>query len=550
MATMKVAKPVNQLFKSKKTTPFLGWSSEKIKCYKSILEKISVSDFKLSKIQAFGDARLLDELREATKVKFSTKWHKQSAVQIVNSTATEFTDSTNQTVAYTAGGLSALLKAFELLHNRSEMKVVFSSDSHLSIMDRSGLQAHQHPTQYDEYTLSDLIKALSFNFIDSRDPEKSNYQSFSIPMLNPSTSKLISYTNFFLEFLQQKGMAGFDVTQRSKLVVEGQKLSLENFSYIDYLTRASLNKSIMERKGRLYFGFPEDLPRLKHGLNSWKMLGIESYFVDDAFLKDRTLFDIENQPVHAYFIPGDGFFYPDIMEVIIEYLQLHYPDKFEYRANTKLASVYINPGSETAVAVKEITPDGSDRYSSINSIYCSLGHDQVFRNGQAIYKETLATSTTGDWVQHIHVDDLKSRLTNNMTIEEYLNNSEYNLPYADKFNLHVTRLGYKKSSIQDWYDIFYRVTEGGVLNYQTGLGSKNEKRGHSVLEKKDVINKLYKLNKTQLGIWKPITEGSCSRKIDKNNTRTNHSVASNAIFSINASGTGVVDAAKHIKLQK
>ena len=524
------------------------WSKDKKQMYEQSFTSISDLDFRRFKVVTL-DNELANDL-EDLGVKHYVNYTAPSRVQIVQSKPSM---AMGKKFHFTAGGLNALLQAFDVLHKDHTAEVIFANDGNLSILDRSGLQAHEHPTQYDEYSFAELFKSMSYNFLDTRNPESSNYASFAIP-LRPNVATLRAlphYTRFFLEFARQKMNAGMDVTARSKNTVEQQKRSLDNFSFIDNLTRKTLGKPIMERHGRYYFCFDNDYAKLKKGLDVWQKLGIESHLVSEQFLREKSLFNLRDTKIHAYFMPNDGFYYPNAIEVIIEYLLLTYPERFTYYGDTNLSSILINSNDDEAFAVR-VKTRGSNASTTIpvNSVYCSLGHDQVFKDsGKRMYKEILATSSTGDWVQHISSEELNSIKPKGVDIEEFLDNPTYILPFADKYNLHVTKIGWRKSKqLKDIYNIFYRITAGAIVEYQANDAPLHNLgvSGHSFADKRNVINQLYKMNVTQLGIFRPITVGSCSRKIDLLNTRSNIEDAKNVVFSKNASGTGVVDAAKYI----
>eukprot|EP00121_Abeoforma_whisleri_P004814 Awhi_evm2s4356 len=500
-----------------------SWSLEKQQSYKESLKLLKQVDLTLKKMTVF-DQDFTERMTAQSGVKVAKEWTKSSKVEIAsldsNVQSRLLSDSISiniEKVEYTAGGLAAVLQAFEHLHNDPRKKVVFSTDGQLSIMDRSGLQGHEHPTQYDEYGFMDLFAAMKNNILDNRNPETSNYKSLAMPLgLNMATMKsLPAYIRFFAEFVKQKFLAGNDVTEISKAAIRKQKKSLDNFTKIDNLTRAALGKPIMERHGRYYFAFESDRPKLMKGLRSWTKLGIESKLVNQSFLKRRTLFDLENESIHAYFMPNDSYFMPSIVETIVEYLQVTYPERFIFQGKAKLSNIIIDPKTNNAVAIKEIV-DSREILRPVNSVFTSLGHDQVFNTAAdkgskgAEYKEIMATSSTGDWVQTISKNDLNNRIPEGMTAKEFLSKANL-LPYADKYNIHVTPLSVEENDSD--FHLYYRITEGGILTYE----SQNSAKGSNVTCKGDLINSLYKLNRATIGIWRPLTVGSCTRKIDVNN---------------------------------
>eukprot|EP00121_Abeoforma_whisleri_P014313 Awhi_evm1s13200 len=251
-----------------------SWSLEKQQSYKESLKLLKQVDLTSKKMTVF-DHVFTERMTAQSGVKVAKEWTKSSKVEITNINSTESLSHNNtEKVEYTAGGLAAVLQAFEHLHNDPSKKVVFSTDGQLSIMDRSGLQGHEHPTQYDEYGFIDLFSAMKNNILDNRNPETSNYKSLAMPLgLDMTTMKsLPAYIRFFAEFVKQKFRAGNDVTEISKAAIRKQKKSLDNFTKIDNLTRAALGKPIMERHGRYYFAFESDRPKLMKGLRSWTKL--------------------------------------------------------------------------------------------------------------------------------------------------------------------------------------------------------------------------------------------------------------------------------------
>eukprot|EP01061_Rhynchopus_euleeides_P027017 TRINITY_DN43_c1_g1_i1.p1 TRINITY_DN43_c1_g1~~TRINITY_DN43_c1_g1_i1.p1 ORF type:complete len:586 (+),score=261.78 TRINITY_DN43_c1_g1_i1:158-1915(+) len=542
------------------------WSVQKKRAYAESFRRLMEVDLETDKMTVF-EAGLQDRVAETSGAKIAQAWTVPSQVVLAEAPHGALPRG-GRRVAYQAGGLAALLKAFELLHNEPSAHVVFATDGQLSIMDRSGLQGHEHPTQYDEYTLMDLFQAVADNVMDSREPEASDYRSFTVPLrFDMATVRALpAYIRFFCEFLRQKAISGRDVTALSKGVVQKQKHSLANYSRIDAMTRRAVGKPIMHRHGRLYFAFGADVGKLQKGLDTWNKLGIEAYMVDRDFLARHTLFDLENEEVAAYYIPNDSYFAPDIVETLAQYLEATYPARFTFQRQTRLAEILLSPTTGDAVAVRErVGPAGEERLTKVSSVYASLGHDQVFdrrgagagagdahtetdthsrtRARKQVYKEILATSSTGDWVQTISKAELEARVPRGMDIEAFLDPANL-LPCADKYNLHVTPLSYEDAG--DAYNLYYRVTEGGVVSYEAASA---QAKGSAVTERRDLVNTLYKLNRSQVGTWRPLCIGSCSRKIDSTNNRKEICAAGNVEFSFNASGTGVVDAAGKINLR-
>jgi hypothetical protein len=460
-----------------------------------------------------------------SSVPLELEWKDDNNVSITKNENIKINES-EEKKHYFVGGLEALFSCVKELET-SKDKCVYVNDGNASIMSRAGLQLHEHPTQYSDYTISHLFRKLleGMKLVRTQNPEVYGYSPLHFDILRSveSWSNIKIYLKMISHVLLYKLKNGDSISPDEKDVIQMINHSISYMKELNDKIYKETGKKIITRNGRLYWSTDEKLIQKK--MENWKILGINCHLVENEEIEKMTLINGKDFKVYALKMPDDGEIHPDIVNNIVEYLTKLYPDRFEIQKNTSLTKVNFDKNYKA----NEITlkgPNGEKSITGISSLIASLGHNSIFENQKKLYDVILATGITSDWKVKISKDELKKRIKDN-NLEQYLKDCRLT-PSADMFNLHIKILDHEVNASD--VILYARVTQGA--NMSSSIASKN-----------DLINIASKINRHFVGDWEILSVGSCSRKT----TDLNRPQCWNNYFSFGQSGIGVSSSASRTK---
>jgi hypothetical protein len=440
-------------------------------------------------------------------------WEEDSKV-IVTKNIENTTDL--QKVNYYVGGLESLFSCVRKLENNTNNeKCIFVNDGKPLIAQRAGMQLHEHPTQYNDYTLIHLfMKSLELiKLYPRQNPEVWNFSPLHLNLPLNDFSIIYSYLGFFYETMKHKFTNVEGSSENDRQLVKMIRESIQNMKNLDMKIQTSLNKSIINRNGRIYWSIDKDLIMEKRRV--WKGMDINCEIIPKEEINKITLIDANKHEIHALKMFDDGEVHPDIIETIIEYLHKTYPTTFEYHGNTTLKQVNLNEKEKPISATEENNTTKMINKYSINEFYCSLGHNEVYENNKKKYNVIPVAGISSDWSCTVDKEELTKR---GVDLDKIKNNI---VPSADMFNLHVKIIDYKVTP-DNKIKFYCRVTGGANLFHKAG-------------DKDDLVNIVYKLNEFFVGDWEILTVGSCTRKT----AISNRPEGTESDFHFGQSGVGI-----------
>lgn len=476
--------------------PFIiaGWS---IYCYNkdynsNIYEKYpEIANFDINKKRVTNFTKEESLPKRMQSVPLDLEWSEDSKVDIIQ---TEF-EKENSNVNFYVGGLEALFSCTRMLEN-SKDKCIYINDGKVPIAIRAGQQLHEHPTQYPDYSLGHLIKKLfeKFYLAPKENPETYDYSPlhYSLsPILKEPINFVKCYLGMFIHTLWHKYKYNNRVSEDDQNLVNMIRQSIEYMKVINQDIIKVTNRSIMTQNGRLYWSIDKHLILKKQ--EHWTAMGIGCSLIEPNETQALTLLNTDKYKIYALKMHKDGEIHPDIFEIMIEYLNKKYPDRFEYKVG-QMTQVKLSKDKEPiSISINE---NGKENEFKTKTLFSSLGHNSVFQNGSKVYNVIPVSGITSDWKVKISKADFMKRIPKNMKLEEYLEKCNV-VPCADMFNLHVKIMDHQFENDDIYF--YVRVTEGANV-YST------------LAEKRDLVNIAYKLDEFFVGDWKILTAGTCSRR--------------------------------------
>lgn len=437
----------------------------------------------------------LSELPEAVRTKlpdvtFESCWDKPSPIRLISKKRQEFT-SGKKAGHYFAGGLPALMQAVRLLEKENGTSVTYVNDGKLKKSTQSAHQGHVHPT---EWTTPDLrtiplmkMLANSLHILPPAAPEDvERYQYHHFPL---SKIDIPLFLRFFCFRMAHTLLSKNSISADDRWQCDAVRASL-NF-------HKKLSDEIEQAGGKPTFAYgirliwSPDAKALEEKRKLWSALGIKTEYMDQNEFKKATLFK-EQAPVYALKVFGDGKFFPNIEQEIIQHFLKKYPNRFQTRTKA-VSELYLDEITGVPIAVKEA--DGENY--AVDSFFGSPGHNQVFRDGKKkpLWKEVPVSGVSTLWVCSINKSEFLQRFGTVERIKQQASSSNLT-------NLHLTV--WDAIIDNDTVHIIARATQGANFNSE-------------IADPNDLLNMQANLHRFFTGCWQLISCGTCIRKTTVSN---------------------------------
>lgn len=467
-----------------------------------------------------------------------------NAIRIIPTPASAFLNEASGPPAHIfCGGLPALMQAVRLLEGLGASgdettQVIYINDGQHAKSLFSGHQAHNHSSEWSaaECQLLPLVKTFmrGIHILPEDNPfdlERYSYLHFPINRnniwKNPGHS-LRLYSKFFKQRIVH------DLTSKNGLSIQDHGLcnniekSLNYHEEMNRKIEEQLGRSSFKRDFRIYWA-PCRLKMIEKQ-SSWTHLGIKTEWISQRELIENTLLKTDGQ-LHVLKIFGDGKFFPETPNLIIQYLALHYPKQFIYKPHTAVEEIFVDAlFGHSLVAYTRNLETGRGDLLKVLSLFGSPGHSEVYtcdvnkKIWQRSWEEVPVSGITSLWSCKISKEKIKARLGKEALSDGELRAWIDNIRAAANLsNFHLTVCG----SSMDSTDVFLlcRATQGANFNA-------------TVASKQDLINMRNNIDAFLIGEWELISVGTCTRKTWVSNVPEICQLTHNMAFIHGLSGIG------------
>lgn len=441
----------------------------------------------------------------------NAKWLKPSSIKVVHSNK-RYTSHTK--THYFAGGIPALMQAvykiIEIGKNSPE-RVIYRNDGKISKSIQSGHQGHVHPSEWasDDCSIPNLVKTMLQGLGALKQINPNNLNAYSYLHFPLSWRDIIHdpikfsklYGGFFKQRIIHNLKSKNGVSQQDRWLCEGIRKSLEFHAHLSDKIEKATGFPTFKKSFRVYWS--RDRAKLEKKKHIWKELNIPCEWMNEREVMEHTLLRLD-QKIHVLKIIGDGNFYPETPQRIIEYIKKEFPN-FEFK-NAALTQLILNHKDEPS-AVKEIDPQ-TDKESiiPISTFFCSPGHDEVYQvdpitnTEKKLWTETPVSGVSTLWKCTLNQEEIEQRFGISLCNENALTEISNKLvASANLTNLHITPLSIEISADKKAAILIIRGTQGANFNATSA-------------DPNDLENMIANINTCYIGVWELLSAGSCTRK--------------------------------------
>ncbi|HEV8051872.1 MAG TPA: hypothetical protein VGP47_05200 [Parachlamydiaceae bacterium] len=442
----------------------------------------------------------------------SSEWTRPSAIKVVVKHPTTILQTSTK-VHYFAGGFPALMQAVYKLNElgpESSEQVVYVNDGKIPKSIQSGHQGHVHPTEWasEDCYIPNLFKTMLqglgvLNPTDPNDLNKYSYLHFPISgmevLKNPK--KFIKlYGSFFKQRLKQNFTSVNGVSKLDRWLCDGIRKSLKFHQELSDKIEAKTGCPTFKHGFRIYCS--TDLKKIEKKKRVWEELDIPCEMMSKKEIMEHTLLKADKNH-HALKIHGDGNFYPETPQRIIDYMQEEFPN-FTVRV-AKLKELRVDEASDPT-SVLEVDPQTKkETVLPITSFFCSPGHNEVYKVDKIaqtetrLWEETPVSGVSTLWECKISVKEIEKRFGKKLNENDLINCSQKLVASANLSNLHITPVSAEISPDGTTVVHIIRGTQGANFN-------------KTVADINDLRNMCANLNEYYIGDWDLLSVGTCTRK--------------------------------------
>ncbi len=410
-------------------------------------------------------------------------------------------------------GVPALAQGIRHLKN-VKAEVHYINDGKISKAIQSGHQGHIHPS---EWTAPDckslnLLKTMlqSLKVLSSPKPydlDHYSYLHFPISLkhaLSSPKTYVSLYPRFFKHGIVHTFSSKNNVSEDDRWLCDCVRESLDFYETLNRTIKSETGRSFFERGYRIYWS--QNVAALMQKKTTWESLGINCEWMTEKEMRLATLLNHKTK-IKALKIYGDGKFFPETPQMLVNYFQSKYPKQFSCKTAT-VSEIFIDHETRQPLAVKEILPDQQVHIQPIKSFFGSPGHNQVFieNSSTPLWEEVSVSGVSSLWVCTIDQNELIQRLELQvMNAEAIQVGMRAIVASANLTNLHVTVWD---CVVEDGkVQLLVRATQGANFNSE-------------IADKNDLINMMINLERFYCGTWRLISVGTCTRKTGISNTPT------------------------------
>jgi hypothetical protein len=390
---------------------------------------------------------------------------------------------------YFVGGLPALMQASRLLQNDPTARVTYVNDGQIKKSTQSAHQGHVHPTEWTTPELGtwQLTKLLleSAHILRAPAPEDvANYSYVHFPLSSIRIGLFLRNITFkFMRMLRAKNNISADDRWQCDAVRES--LAFHKALSDDIVVNGG--EPTFSSSWRLIWSASKEGIEKKRAI--WADLGIPTEPITQEELRSQTLLK-DTGTLYGLKVLHDGKFFANVDQKIINYLTKKYAN-FEARV-AGLREVYLDENTPFQVL------EEPHQLVAIDSLYGSLGHNRVFKEGskKPLWNEVPVTGVSTLWVCSITKKELFERFKE-MSDEALISKLKDFVGGANLTNLHTTI--WDACVENDMIHLAVRATEGANFNSEYA-------------DPRDLANMTANINRFFIGSWKLILAGSCTRK--------------------------------------